>query len=48
MNSRVERGRRALERLQRHRAGDIGHPREAFRAQKGEPADRMHRLGAIE
>ena len=44
----VESGRRPAQRFERHRAGDIGDAREAFRAEQSEAADRVHRLGAVE
>ena len=48
VDARVERGRRALERLKGHGARHIRDSREAFRAPKREPAYGVHRLRAIE
>ena len=39
---------RALESLERHRTGDIGDARETFCPEEREPANRVHRLGAVE
>ena len=48
MDPPVERGRRALERLQRHRPGDIEEPRHAMGPQQRQPAGGHHRLGAVQ
>ena len=48
VDTRVECGRRALERLECHCAGHIRDARETFRAPEREAADGVHRLGAVE
>ena len=48
MNARIEGGRRSLQCLETHRAGDVRDAGEAFRAQQSEPADRVHRLRSIQ
>ena len=48
LNPQIERARRPHQTLEGHGAGNISHPREPFRTKKGEAADRVHRLGAIQ
>ena len=48
VNALIESDGRAFERLEGHRAGDIGDAGETFRPQESEPANRVHRLGAVE
>src|ERR1043166_8941923 len=48
VDSRIESGRRSLERFQRHRASDVGHASEPLRPKQRKAADCMHRLGAVE
>ena len=48
VNARIKRDRRSFQRFEGHRAGDIGDAGESFRAEEGEPADGVHRLGAIQ
>ncbi len=48
MEPRIESGRRAFQRFQTHRAGDVGDARKAFRAQKRQSAHGVHCLRAVE
>ncbi len=48
LDPRVERARRALQRLEAHRAHDVGQRREALRLHDGEPPDRHHHLRAVD
>src|SRR5438067_10109505 len=48
VQTRIESGGRSLERFETHCAGHIRDAREPFRAEKGESADRVHRLCAVE
>src|SRR2546423_14197082 len=44
----IERGRRASERFERHRAGNVSHARETFCPKQRKPPDSVHRLSAVE
>ena len=48
VNARIKSRRRSLQRLERHRAGDIRHAREPFRPEQRQAAHGMHRLGAVQ
>ena len=48
MDAGVKCGRRALERFQSHRPCYVRDARESVRSEKCEPANSVHRLGAVE
>src|SRR6202040_3132554 len=48
LQTQIEGGRSALERLEAHCAGNIGHAAEPLGAKNGEPTNSVHGLRAIE
>src|SRR5215469_1966070 len=48
LQPQIKSDRRALQRFETYRAGDVGDSRKAFCAQKRQPADGVHRLCAVE
>ena len=45
---RIECGRRVAQTFERHRTGNVGYIRQAFRAQDRQSPNRVHRLSAIQ
>ena len=48
VNAFIKRDRRSFQSFERHRAGNIGQPRQSFGAIQRQPADSTHRLRSVQ